>query len=83
MLEVKEGLEAEEEGEEEVLVETVDEGATLVVLVVDTLEGVLEEDELITGLDELEAAVAGVVVGAAGEDIGVALVGAGAVALGC
>jgi hypothetical protein len=75
MLEVKEALEEAEGEEEEVLVESVDEDATLA-LDVEALEGLLEEDELITELEVLgAAAVVGVVVGAAEVDTGAALEG--------
>jgi hypothetical protein len=80
-LEVKEAFEEAEAGEEDVLVESTDEDATLVVLDDAALEGMLDEDELITELEVLEATVVGVVVGAAEVDTGAALVGEG-VALG-
>lgn len=64
----------EEEGVVEVFVELVDEGAAFEVLDVAALDEVLEEDELLAGLEELEGAAADVaeVDGATtGADVGV------------
>jgi hypothetical protein len=77
MLEVKEGFtEAEEEAEgvEDVFEETLDEDATLAELDVEALEGVLEDDELLTELEALEGAGGVAVVGvASGVVVGVSL----------
>jgi hypothetical protein len=75
MLEVKEVFGGEEEeGAVEVFVELVDEGAAFEVLDVAALDEVIEEDELLAGLEELEGAAADVaeVDGATtGADVGV------------
>jgi len=78
-LEVKEGLEEEEE--EEAFVGVEDEDVTPAELDAAALEDVLEEDELAAGVEELDGAavVCGVVVGAACEvGVGVGLEVAGA-----